>query len=142
MSSETRTETPVALVERAFEILDAGGPPALMARYEEFFTEGFEWRPALIQTVEGDRTYVGRSGFAEYWNDFTSAFSEARWEPLSVEEPAPGIVFVPAKVTGRGSASGVPFDRETAFVIEVTDGRVTAGRTFFSAAEAREFIGA
>ena len=59
----------VELVKSALEVINEEGGRALLERYEEFFTNDFDFRPAMTGSIDG-RTYRGRDGFAEYWNDF------------------------------------------------------------------------
>jgi ketosteroid isomerase-like protein len=138
MPEVSETARNVAQMERAFQILADGGPSALLARYDEFFDEDFKWRPALVGGLDG-RVYRGRAGFEQYWRDFTEAFDEMdfgnpRWETVGAAR-----VLGSASLHVRGSGGGVPIDQEAAYVFDIRDGKVVAGRTFFSRAEAEEF---
>ena len=49
-------------------------------------------------------------------------------------------VLVTARLQMKGTGSGVPIDRTVAYLFEVRDGRIATGRTFFSPADAQEFL--
>ena len=134
-----RDAAEVELVARVYEAWN-GEPGSLLARYEEFFSADFEWHPALIGAVEGDRTYVGRDAFAEYWRDFTSAFGTVRPGPARIEEAGEGRVLVIAALELEGAASRLPIGREVAYVFDVADGRIARGWSFMSPADAEEFL--
>ena len=134
-----RERAEIEVVVRAYETWD-GGPDSLMARYEEFFSADFEWHPALIGAIEGDRTYVGRDAFAEYWREFTSVFGEVRPGPARAENAGEGRVLITAPIELEGAASGLPIGRDIAWVFDVADGRITRGWSFMSPADAEEFL--
>jgi hypothetical protein len=71
---ESGEASEVAIVREGLEVLANDRPNALLDRYEDFFTEDFEWRPVLMGSVEGERTFVGKRQFALYWREFTGAF--------------------------------------------------------------------
>ena len=125
-------------VEAAFRALAEGGPEALLARYDEFFHEDFEWRPALIGGLDG-RTYRGPAEFEQYWRDFTDAFEEIDFGTPEVEALGATRVLAWGPIHVRGAGGGVPIEQEAGFVFDVRDRRVIAGRSFFSRAEAEEF---
>ena len=132
------TNKSVAVVEAAFQAFAEGGPRALLARYDEFFDECFEFRPALVGGLDG-RSYRGREEFEQYWRDFTDAFEEIDFGRPQIELVGPGRVLVVANLHVRGAGGGVPIEQEAGFLWDVCDGLITAGRTFFSRAEALEF---
>jgi hypothetical protein len=51
-----------------------------------------------------------------------------------------GWVLVSSTLHVRGAASGVPIDRDAAYLFRVTDGRISVGRTFFSSEDARKYL--
>jgi ketosteroid isomerase-like protein len=128
-------------IEGAFRLMAEGGPEALLAHYDELFHEEFEWRPALVGGLDG-RTYHGRAGFEQYWRDFTGAFDEIDFGNPGVEALGTNRVLAWGDLHVRGAGGGVPIEQEAAYLFEVRDRKVIAGRTFFSRAEAEEFAGA
>ena len=128
----------VIAVETAFRLMAEGGPDALLARYGDIFAEDFEWRPALIGGLDG-RTYRGRAEFEEYWQDFTDAFETIDFGAPKVEPLGPDRVLAWGALHVRGAGGGVPIDQEAAYVLDLREHRVVAGRTFFSRAQAEEF---
>jgi ketosteroid isomerase-like protein len=128
----------VIAVEATFRLLAEGGPEALLDHYDQLFHEDFEWQPALIGGVDG-RTYRGRADFERYWRDFTDAFEEIAFGAPQVEALGSGRLMAWGNLHVRGSGGGVPIEQEAAYVIDVRDYRIAAGRTFFSRAEAEEF---
>jgi hypothetical protein len=83
----------VEIIRRTFEVLSKGGPDALLARYEEFCTEDFEWHPALMGSVEGEQVFVGKQQFAFYWHMFADVFGEPKVTGNSFEPVGPGRVL-------------------------------------------------
>ena len=59
----------------------------MVARYDEFLSDGFEWRPALIGEIRGSKVYRGREGWTEYWEDFTAAFADPEYSAANFESP-------------------------------------------------------
>ena len=129
----------VALAQAALAHIAAGGPERLLAHYHELFAEDFTFHPILAGTVE-NKTYVGREGFEEYWRDFTGAFGDPRFVDPRIEAVAGDRVLITSTLVARGAGSGVPIRRDVAQVFEARDARIASGRTFFSEADAREFI--
>jgi ketosteroid isomerase-like protein len=138
----TRTGSAVDRVRAVFRIFLDGGPDALLERYDELFAPGFEFYPALIGTIEGERRFVGRDGFAAYWREFGSVFAEPDFSEPTYEALDDHRVLAVGRIRAKGAASGAPFDQEAGYVIEVRDGRVSEMRTFFSGDEARGFANA
>jgi ketosteroid isomerase-like protein len=130
----------VAVVTEMWSALLQGGLAHLRDRYDEFFSADSEWTPALVGTVEGGRSYVGRDEFADYVRDFTAAFEEAEWGDPSLESIDAARVLLTSPMRVKGTESGVPIEVDAAFIIEVRNGRIVAGHSFFSRAEAEEFL--
>jgi ketosteroid isomerase-like protein len=127
-----------AVVEEAFRLLAQAGPQGLLERYDDFFAEDFEWRPALTGSFDG-RVYRGRSEFEQYWRDFTEAFEGLDFGAPRVQALGGGRVLASGTVHARGAGGGVPIAQEGAYVIDLREGKIVAGRTFFSHAEAEDF---
>jgi ketosteroid isomerase-like protein len=130
----------IAVVRGAMDVLQMGGAEGLMNRYEEFMADRFEWRPVTVVSMEGERTFVGKMQFGLYWREFTGAFGDPQLAEMAYEELGDGRVLATGRLKVRGAASGVPIDREAAYVFTVVDGLITAGASFMSRREAEEFL--
>jgi hypothetical protein len=130
----------VAIVREGLEVLANEGPNALLDRYEDFFTEDFEWRPVLIGSVEGERTFVGKKQFALYWREFTGAFGRPGFGELWYESIGAGRVLATGHIKATGVGSVVPIDREVAYLFELEGGLVVSALSFLSRREAEEFL--
>lgn len=133
------TATNRDLVLAAWSCWGEGGSDALLARYDQFFSEDFEWHPAMIAAIEGERTYVGREAFAEYWREFTSVFGGVTLGRADVDDISARRVLITAPIEVEGAASGLEIGAEIAYVFDFDDGRITRGWSFMSPAEARKF---
>jgi hypothetical protein len=122
-----------------FMLIVRSGLPALLDRYDEFFDEELEFHPVMVGSVEGGRSFVGRRGFAEFVDEFTSAFAEMQLEDPSFEDVGGGRILVTASMSIRGSSSGVPLQTPSAFLFEVHGDKVARARSFFSRADAEDF---
>jgi ketosteroid isomerase-like protein len=129
----------VAVVREVYEAAVERGPGVLLERWDEWCDDDFEWSPILLASVDG-RTYRGKAAFAEYWAEFNEAFPDVQFEKGSFESVDDETVLVISPLRGSGAGSGVPIDRTVAYVFTVRNGRMTSGRTFFSPAEAREYL--
>jgi ketosteroid isomerase-like protein len=132
---------PVALLRAGFEVLREGGPDGLLARFDEFFSEDFEWTPLLVGgTPEGRGTYVGRKGFAEYWKEFSEAFGDPELGEPAFEALEHGRVLVTAPVRLAQPPEGIPPERDVLYLFTVREGRAVSGYVFLSREEAEEFL--
>ena len=130
----------IAVVRSVMEVLDREGPTGLIDRYDELLADDFEWRPALLRSVEGERTFVGKEEFASYWREFTEAFGNPALAEHSYEGIGEGRVLVTGRLKVAGVGSGVPIDQEAAYLFTVEDGRIVSARSFMSRREAEEFL--
>jgi SnoaL-like domain len=137
---ETSEPPEITLVREGLGVLGNDGPDALMDRYDEFFADDFQWRPILLGSVEGERVFIGREQFALYWREFTDAFGSPGLGDLTHELIGPGRILVSGRIIVTGVGSGVPIDREVAYVFEVADGLITSASSFLSRREAEEFL--
>lgn len=129
----------VSLVREMYDAAVEHGPRALVARYRDWFAEDFEWTPILVSSLDG-RAYRGEAEFAGYWDEFLSTFSEIEVGQGSLEPIDDETILVTARLRMSGAGSGVPIDRTVAYLFEVRGGLIVTGRTFFSPADAREFL--
>jgi ketosteroid isomerase-like protein len=138
---ESKSQTnAISVAEELYTAVVEGGLDAMQSHFGGIVAEDFRWHPALIGTVEGTRTYVGRAGFAEYLEDFNTAFASAQFFSAEFEEIEPGRVLVAASMRVTGAGSGIPLDMDVAYVLDIENGRCVVGRSFFTRAEAEEFI--
>ncbi|HEX2128445.1 MAG TPA: nuclear transport factor 2 family protein [Solirubrobacterales bacterium] len=135
---EARGFASACAVGVVFRLMAESGHEGLLTRFDDIFDEEFEWHPALIGGLDG-RTYRGRTEFEQYWRDFTSAFEEIDFGEPRAEPLGPDRVLAWGRLHVRGAGGGVPIDQEAAYVVDLRDGKLVAGRTFFSRAEAEEF---
>ena len=134
--SETRA---MDLVRDLYDAFTAKGPRVIVDRYGDWFAEDFEWAPVLLSSVDG-RVYRGETEFREYWDEFLAVFPDVSLTAGSLEAIGADRVLLTADIHAKGAGSGVPIDRTVAFLFEVHNERITAGRTFFSPRDAREFL--
>jgi hypothetical protein len=137
---ESGEASEVAIVRERLEVLANEGPNALLDRYTDFFTEDFEWRPVLTGSVEGELTFVGKKPFALYWRELTGAFGRPAFGELSYASIGAGRVLVTGQIKVTGVGSGVPIDREVAYLFELEGGLVVSALSFLSRREAEEFL--
>ena len=113
------------------------GPSALLERYDDVFTEDFRWAPALVGGIEGRKEYRGREGFAEYWRDFQSSFSETEFHDLEFGTVGKETVWVSGRALLRGTESGVPLEQRIGWVFRFEGDKIAFGETFWSPEEAQ-----
>jgi ketosteroid isomerase-like protein len=126
------------LLRRAIALTEAQGPRGLLARYDEFFTEDFHWKPALMGVLEGDAEYVGVEGFTRYWDAFEASFSGFSVRDASFIDVNEDTVLVKLRICVEGSESRVPVDQEVGWVLRFEDGRISAGTSHMTWADAEE----
>jgi ketosteroid isomerase-like protein len=135
---ERLTDTQRGNLEKArvlVELYESGGPWAVWERFDEFFHEDFEWRPAVVSM--GERTFVGRDGFKTWQEDMDTIAQEARQTEFELTAPDDRVVLVLSKMAIVGKGSGASFESEYGAVYEMEDGRGVVGQAFLSHADAR-----
>jgi ketosteroid isomerase-like protein len=136
--SQLLTETQkvnLALGERVVEVYEQGGPWGVYEHFDEFFTPGFEWIPAVSQL--GDELYVGRDGFHKWITDMEAVASEFRQSGIELFAVGERHLLVLGQMKLVGKESGAGFESEYGSLYEVEDGISTRGRAFLSHDEAR-----
>ncbi len=133
------TTSPVDLVTELHHAVVAQGWKVTIERYDEWFASDFEWYPVLLASLDG-RAFRGKEGWEQYWREFSEAFANVQFVGGGTEAIDDRRVMATGEVHGTGSASGAPIDREVAYVFEVENGLIIQGRSFFSPADAREFL--
>jgi ketosteroid isomerase-like protein len=130
-------EANIALIREGMDVLNGEGPSALLERYDEVFTDDFRWAPALVSGIEGRQEYRGREGFAEYWRDFQSSFSEVEYHPLEFGTVGEETVWVSARAVLRGTESGVQLEQRIGWVFRFEGAKIAFGETFWTPEEAQ-----
>jgi ketosteroid isomerase-like protein len=108
-------------------------------RYDDWFAPDFEWHPVLLASLDG-RAFRGKEDWKLYWQEFSETFADVEFVGGGTEPIDDRRVLAFGEVKGSGAASGAPIDREVAYVFEVEDGLIIRGRSFFSPADAKEYI--
>jgi ketosteroid isomerase-like protein len=101
------------------------GLSGLLARYDDFFTDDFEWRPPVSQ-VTGAR-YLGRKGFEQYVADVEEGLDRVHGELEDATEIAPDVVRSRARMHGEGTGSGAVIDAPVIGIARFRDGRMCWG---------------
>ena len=99
------------------------GVPALLERYDEFFTEDAEWCPPTRE-MTGTR-YVGRHGIEQYAHDIGQVLSDLRGELEEIVEITPDVVRGRVRMHGEGKVSGVTLDAPMIAVARFRDGKMS-----------------
>jgi carbamoyl-phosphate synthase small subunit len=128
---------PMALARLAVDTLNSRGSDALVDLLAEHADQAFEWRSAIVGSVE-TLTYVGRKGFADYWRLFNEAFSHLELRDPRYERVGADVVLIRTQVALHGRHGGVPLEQEIGYVFRFCDGRLVAGSSHLSYAEAME----
>ena len=128
----------VELVRRATELAAAEGPRSVLAHYDEFFTKDFRWTTALLGRLEGGEVFVGHEGFTRYWDAFEASFTGFGYQDISFVDVDADTVLVTLRIRVKGTESGVPVEQDVGWVFRFEDGRIAAGESYMSWAEAEE----
>jgi ketosteroid isomerase-like protein len=126
----------VDLVRSAAEQAMTEGPSMLLDRYDELFTEDFRWRPSLQASVEGEREYQGRAGFAQYWDDFQAGFKSVGFRNASFRAIGEDTVLGQVRLAVEGAESGVPVEHDIGWVFRFDGDKIASGDAYMSWAEA------
>ena len=90
------------------------------ARHFARATDEFEWMPAMVATIEGEKTFRGRDGMDEFFErrgDLGELGRESRRDPRDRRR-----VLALGHVPARGRGSGLELDQEVAYVFGFRDG--------------------
>ena len=120
---------------RLVELYESGGVWAVAERFDEFFHDDFEWRPAIVSM--GERIFVGRDGFKSWQEDMDTITQEARQTDFELSALDDRVVLVLSRMAIVGKESGASFESEYGAVYEMEDGRGVRGRAFLSHEDAR-----
>ena len=98
------------------------------------FDPDVEYR-SLVLEVEG--TYRGHEGMRRWWDGLLTVFPD--WNPQIVDSRAIGRCVVSrVRAEGRGTGSGISYDRDIWHAAELRDGRLWWSVFFRTEAEAVE----
>jgi ketosteroid isomerase-like protein len=98
------------------------GAAAILARYDEFFTDDAEWCPPTRE-LTGMR-YEGRHGFEQYVHDLDQVLEGLQGELEEVSEPSPNVVRSRVRMRAHGKISGVALDAAMIGIARYRDGRM------------------
>jgi ketosteroid isomerase-like protein len=112
----------VELFREWMRVWNEEGLSGVLSRYDDFFTEDFEWRPPITE-VTGAR-YVGREGHKEYVADVQESLGDIRAELQEVTEIAPDAVCARARMHGEGASSGAVIDATAIGIARFREGSV------------------
>jgi len=83
-------------------------------------------------------TYRGYEGFQRWIRQWNEAWAEERFELGEFIEVDESVLVVPARVTGRGAASGLEIDNVFGWLFEWRDGRASRFHAYPTVEEAME----
>ena len=126
----------VELVRSTAEQAMVEGPSKLLERYDELFTEDFRWRPSLQASIEGEREYRGRAGFAQYWEDFQAGFTTVGFANASFSAIGEDIVLGQVRLAVKGAESGVPVEHDIGWVFRFEGDKIASGDAYLNWADA------
>jgi ketosteroid isomerase-like protein len=100
--------THVELMREFWRTWSEEGAEALVARFDEFFTEDAEWFPP-VRELTGMR-YSGRHGIEEYAHDIGHVLGDLTGELEEIAEITPDVVRARVRMRADGKVSGVELD--------------------------------
>jgi ketosteroid isomerase-like protein len=99
------------------------GAEALVARYDEFFTEEAEWYPP-VRELTGMR-YAGRHGIEQYAHDIGQVLGDLHGELEEIVEVTPEVVRARVQMRADGKVSGVELDAPMIAIARFEGGRMS-----------------
>jgi ketosteroid isomerase-like protein len=87
------------------------------------------------------RPYVGHDGVREWAAGFRATFGDYEVHVTEIIDAGGDRVVAVGRVTGAGTASGVPIEREVTTVYMLLNGKIVKGQGFETRAEALEAAG-
>ena len=129
----------VALIRHATDQVRTEGPRWLLRHYDELFTEDFRWASAMAASFGSD-TYVGRSGFERFWDEFEASFTSFDYDIDSFRPVGDDTVLVLLRIRVQGTESGVPVEQDIGWVFHFEDGRIAAAESHTTRAAAEAAV--
>jgi ketosteroid isomerase-like protein len=114
--------THVELVTEFWRTWSEEGPEALVARYDDFFTEDAEWFPP-VRELTGMR-YAGRHGIEQYAHDIGQVLGDLNGELEEIVEVTPDVVRARVRMRADGKVSGVELDAPMIAIARFRDERM------------------
>jgi ketosteroid isomerase-like protein len=115
--------THVELMREFWRTWSEEGAEALVARYDEFFTEDAEWFPP-VRELTGMR-YTGRHGIEQYAHDIGQVLGDLHGELEEAAEVTPEVVRARVRMRADGKVSGVELDAPMIAIARFREGRMS-----------------
>jgi ketosteroid isomerase-like protein len=128
----------VDLVQRGFEAFNRGDWDAALEHVDEDVVWG-----AYLASMDGERVIVGHEALRRTWQAQREDLGgeDFKVEAQDVRDLGAGSLLVKLRVTGRGSASGVPVEVEYVQLWTIRGGRVVRLDNYPTESEALEAAG-
>jgi ketosteroid isomerase-like protein len=126
-------------VIRGFEAFNRGDWDAALEGFAEDVVQ-----TAYFAPVAGERSLYGRAAIKRAWEAASEVFGGGgtyRVEPQDFRDLGGGVILVPVRLSGRGTASGVETETEIAQLWTIRQGRVVRIDQYPDVAEALEATG-
>jgi uncharacterized protein len=114
-------------------------PGEIDQAFRDYLDEQFELR-LPPDYPEGEPVFRGREGLAQATAMLREVWREWRFEPERFLDAGDRVVAF-ARIVGKGGASGVPFELETAHVWTIHAGRAASMHVYRDRSEALEAAG-
>ncbi len=102
----------------------------------ELLDADVEWHVSLLTMFGGEAAvFRGHEEYVAYFRELEETFAEFRIEIEEIEDLGERLVAV-GRFTGRGKASGAPFETPVGYLIEFKGGKVTRMDDYLDPAEA------
>jgi uncharacterized protein len=125
----------VEIVRQSFPAYDRGGLDALA----EFWHPDISWR-AAEGALDDVGLMEGPDALRDYYEQWEDTFESARTEVEELVDAGDQVVAV-VRGFGRMKESEAEVDIRYAIVLSIRDGKIAAGREYFTRAEALEAAG-
>jgi ketosteroid isomerase-like protein len=128
-------ETELQLVEHLFAAFERGSIEAVI----DLISDDFMLTVPPAMSAEPD-TYTGPEGARRYMDAFDGVMDDVRFRAEELHAEA-GCVLALVRITGRGAASGLEVDMQSAAIIRIREGQVTGIEPHPDLASARDALG-
>jgi ketosteroid isomerase-like protein len=123
----------------ALELFLTANPDAIDRAFREYLDEQVEVH-LPPDYPEGEPVFRGRDGAAQLTAMLQEVWGEWRLEPERFLDAGDRVVVF-ARVSGKGGASGAPFELETTHIMTIHAGRVASLHAYRDRSEALEAAG-
>lgn len=128
------TQPDVELVRQIFAAFGTGDVDAV----RDLMADDFVLVVPPSMSAEPD-VYEGVDGARRYMAGFDGVVDDVRFHAAELH-PERNCVIAVVRITGRGTASGIPVELEAASIVRVRDGKVTSIESHPDLAAAREAL--